>query len=40
VMGGWYGLSFDNLFNSSRPPRGGPFNLVNPIRKDTVCLPP
>ncbi|KAH8648436.1 iron transport multicopper oxidase fet3 [Xylariales sp. PMI_506] len=34
--GGWdYYSPFD-----SRPPRGGPFNLANPVKKDTVWVPP
>jgi len=35
--GGW---DYHNPFNTQKPPRGGPFNLVNPIRKDTVYVPP
>ncbi|KAE9365868.1 multicopper oxidase [Stipitochalara longipes BDJ] len=35
--GGW---DYYNPFTPSRPPRGGPFNLENPIRKDTVYVPP
>ncbi|KAF8849971.1 hypothetical protein BDZ45DRAFT_771129 [Acephala macrosclerotiorum] len=34
--GGW---DYYNPFDS-KPPRGGPFNLVDPIRKDTVYVPP
>ncbi|KAN0090500.1 multicopper oxidase [Hyaloscypha variabilis] len=35
--GGW---DYYNPFTPSRSPRGGPFNLHNPIRKDTVYVPP
>ncbi|RDW63538.1 hypothetical protein BP6252_11083 [Coleophoma cylindrospora] len=35
--GGW---DYYNPFKPSRPPRGGPFNLKNPVRKDTVYVPP
>ena len=28
-----------NPYDPSKPPRGGPFNLVNPLRKDTVLVP-
>ncbi|KAH8892839.1 hypothetical protein GQ53DRAFT_793693 [Thozetella sp. PMI_491] len=34
--GGW---DYYNPFQS-KPPRGGPFNLVNPVRRDTVYVPP
>ncbi|KAJ9156673.1 Multicopper oxidase [Pleurostoma richardsiae] len=34
--GGW---DYYNPYDESRPPRGGPFNLVNPVRKDTVLVP-
>ncbi|TVY51222.1 Laccase-1 [Lachnellula cervina] len=36
-LGGW---DYYNPFNPSRLPRGGPFNLVNPLCKDTVYVPP
>ncbi|TVY90217.1 Laccase [Lachnellula willkommii] len=36
-LGGW---DYYNPFNPARLPRGGPFNLVNPLRKDTVYVPP
>ncbi|KAH8805453.1 iron transport multicopper oxidase fet3 [Xylogone sp. PMI_703] len=35
--GGW---DYYNPWDTSRPPRGGPFNLENPLRKDTVYVPP
>lgn len=34
--GGW---DYYNPFDS-RPPRGGPFNLIDPVMKDTVYVPP
>ena len=34
--GGW---DYYNPFNASEPPRGGPFNLMNPLLKDTVYVP-
>ena len=34
--GGW---DYYNPWNG-KPPRGGPFNLVNPMRRDTVYVPP
>jgi len=34
--GGW---DYYNPFEPSRAPRGGPFNLIDPIRKDTVYVP-
>ncbi|KAF3759902.1 hypothetical protein M406DRAFT_348628 [Cryphonectria parasitica EP155] len=35
--GGW---DYYNPFDPSREPRGGAFNLLNPVRKDTVYVPP
>lgn len=35
--GGW---DYYNPFDASKPPRGGPFNLDNPISRDTVYVPP
>lgn len=34
--GGW---DFYNPFDLSRAPRGGPFNVINPLLKDTVYVP-
>lgn len=34
--GGW---DFYNPFDLSKAPRGGPFNVVNPLLKDTVYVP-
>ncbi|KAG0647113.1 Cell surface ferroxidase fetC [Hyphodiscus hymeniophilus] len=35
--GGW---DYYDPWKPSRPPRGGPFNVDNPLRKDTVYVPP
>ncbi|KAI5459063.1 iron transport multicopper oxidase fet3 [Mariannaea sp. PMI_226] len=40
TYGGNGGWDYYNPFDSSKTPRGGPFNLVDPIRKDTVFVPP
>lgn len=34
--GGW---DYYNPFDPSKSPRGGPFNLQTPVRKDTVYVP-
>ncbi|KAL1859074.1 hypothetical protein VTK73DRAFT_7603 [Phialemonium thermophilum] len=36
-LGGW---DYYNPFDRSKPPRGGPFNVVDPVRRDTVFVPP
>ncbi|CZR52693.1 related to multicopper oxidase [Phialocephala subalpina] len=38
--GGKGGWDYYNPFEPTKPPRGGPFNLVNPVRKDTFYVPP
>lgn len=35
--GGW---DYYNPFNKLTTPRGGPFNLIDPLVKDTIYVPP